>query len=684
MKTRRLALRVTLNSALMLFSVYLVLQVITYFRDNIILGINDLSGLVPAVSSFMLSSVLPPMVVFAVLIYLTARPLERMQARLERGERLDEAAAEKVRRRIGGFAGLVLTVNLIGFVVGYVLSQVAGGKASQLLSPSGLVILFSNLAGAFSYARAQNALNSIAFADLRELLGIRSIGERKRELRSTLKQLALSATLALYTLLFIQFNMRDVTVAQDADTRLLARIQSGELSTADAAAEYRAALKASSADFSNRAGLDVESVPLPWERKDTAEDRQRAIFLMYALFIFAIVGGIQAACSLDQRGQIGALQDRLREVISGGGDLKKRLNLRSTDDIGELTELVNRLLDQFESVVSRIGAAAAQTGESAEAIEGELDRADATVAASEESFRTFQEDLERQAAEAERLLGVLESFAAASRGVTEAAERQREYVTESSSAMAEMAASIESVEGMTGTAGRLTAELSDRGDAGGASVEETSRAIDEIRVASEGVLGVVGALNKISASTNLLAMNASIEAAHAGDLGRGFAVVADEVRALAGDAAAQNRRIRELIAEMRDRVAKGVDAAGASGGVMKELVGGLKNAAAVSTEVAAAMREQAAGTRSAADSLEKIVSAAADIRKRTEEQEERSRAMDAALRKTVERIAALVSESRRQAASVAALRESFGAVRQQVDRNTAAARDLSEEISRFN
>ena len=249
--------------------------------------------------------------------------------------------------------------------------------------------------------------------------------------------------------------------------------------------------------------------------------------------------------------------------------------------------------------------------------------------------------------------------------------------------MAEMAASIESVEGMTGTAGRLTAELSDRGDAGGASVEETSRAIDEIRAASEGVLGVVGALNKISASTNLLAMNASIEAAHAGDLGRGFAVVADEVRALAADAAAQNRRIRELIAEMRDRVSKGVDAAGASGGVMKELVGGLKNAAAVSTEVAAAMREQAAGTRSAADSLEKIVSAAADIRTRTEEQEERSRAMDAALRKTVERIAALVSESRRQAASVAALRESFGAVRQQVDRNTAAARDLSEEISRF-
>lgn len=683
MKTRRLALRVTLNSALMLFSVYLVMQVITYFRDNIILGIGDLSGLVPAVSRFMLSSVLPPMVVFAVLIYLTARPLERMQVRLERGEKLDDAAAEKVRRRIAGFSGLVLTVNLIGFVVGYVLSQVAGGKASQLLSPSGLVILFSNLAGAFSYARAQNALNSIAFADLRELLGIRSIGARKRESRSTLKQLALTATLALYTLLFIQFNMRDVTVAQDADTRLLARIQSGELSTADAAAEYRAALKASSADFSNRAGLDVESVPLPWERTDTAEERQRAIFLMYALFIFVIAAGIQAACSLDQRAQIGALQERLREVISGGGDLRKRLNLRSTDDIGELTELVNRLLDQFESVVSRIGAAAAQTGESAEAIEGELDRADATVAASEESFLTLQEDLERQAAEAEGLLSILEAFAAASRGVTEAAERQRAYVTESSSAMAEMAASIESVEGMTNNAGRLTAELSDRGDAGGATVEETARAIEEIRVASEGVLGVVGALNKISASTNLLAMNASIEAAHAGDLGRGFAVVADEVRALAADASAQNKRIRDLVSEMRDRVSKGVDAAGASGGVMKELVGGLKNAASVSTEIAAAMREQAAGTRSAADSLEMIVSATADIRKRTEEQAERSGAMDAALKRTAERLTALVAESRRQAASVAALRESFGAVRQQVDRNTAAARDLSEEISRF-
>ncbi|MFA6507873.1 MAG: methyl-accepting chemotaxis protein, partial [Treponemataceae bacterium] len=382
------------------------------------------------------------------------------------------------------------------------------------------------------------------------------------------------------------------------------------------------------------------------------------------------------------RDQISALQERLREVLSGG-DLKKRLNLRGTDDIGELTDLANRLLDQFDSIVDRIGKAATQTGESATAIEGVLDRAEETVRESGASFLGLQNELEARAAEAARLIDILETFAAASRKVDEAAERQRGYVTETSSAMTEMASSIESVESMTNTAGKLTTELSDRGSTGGKAVEDTAMAIDEIRLSSESVLEVLGSLNKIAASTNLLAMNASIEAAHAGELGMGFAVVADEVRSLAADAAAENKRIREHIGAMRLRVAKGVEAAGSSGQALRELVGGLREAAEVSGDVEAAMREQAAGTRAAADSLERIVAASNDIRERTGEQDERSREMGKALAETVERLKALVSESRRQAQSVAALRESFAAVRGQVDRNTAAARGLDDEIRRF-
>jgi hypothetical protein len=99
---------------------------------------------------------------------------------------------------------------------------------------------------------------------------------------------------------------------------------------------------------------------------------------------------------------------------------------------------------------------------------------------------------------------------------------------------------------------------------------------------------------------------------------------------------------------MRDRVAKGVEAAGSSGTVLRELVSGLQEAAAVSQDVAAAMRQQAAGTRQAADALERIVAAANDIRDRTSAQDERSRNMGMALLETVERLRNLESAARMQ------------------------------------
>jgi methyl-accepting chemotaxis protein len=682
MKTSRLAFRITLHSAVMIFAVFLLQQAISFFRDNIVLGIADLSAFPASLAAFLGKSVLPPLLVFAAVLYLAALPLQRVQSRLEKGERLNPEEAEAVRRRIGGFSGLVLGVNILGFTVGYVLALVLTGRGNRLFSPAGLIILASDLAAGAALARAQTALNNLSFAPLRELLGIREIGKRKRETRSTTKQIILTGLLVVYALTFVQFNLRDVEVVNGIDLRLMDGLRTGKVSEAEARTAYREALRTSQGTFLARVGLDLDTVPLPWERKNTPEERQRSIFLLYALFATVVVLGLQIACSADLRGQLAALRGRLEEVIRGG-DLKRRLNLRSTDEIGELTELLNRLLDEFESIVDRIGAAAIQTAESAAAISAVLDQAEDTVRSSGESFRDLENNLRTQAAEAGRLTQVLEEFSQASRGVDEAAERQRGYVTDTSSAMTEMTASIESVESMSGSAGKLTSELSERGAAGGKTVEETAAAIDEIRNAAESVLEVLGALNKIAASTNLLAMNAAIEAAHAGELGQGFAVVADEVRSLAGDAAAQNKRIRELIGAMRDRVAKGVEAAGSAGTVLRELVSGLQEAAAVSQDVAAAMRQQAAGTRQTADALERIVAATNDIRDRTSAQEDRSRNMGMALSETVERLRNLESAARMQDASIAALAQSFAAVREQVDRNTTAAKSLEAEISHF-
>jgi methyl-accepting chemotaxis protein len=246
-----------------------------------------------------------------------------------------------------------------------------------------------------------------------------------------------------------------------------------------------------------------------------------------------------------------------------------------------------------------------------------------------------------------------------------------------------MASSIRSVEGMTKRAGDLVLGLAARGRSGGEDSSATRAAIAEIEAAASKVLAVLAALGKIAGDTNLLAMNAAIEAAHAGERGAGFAVVANEVRTLAANAGVQTKSIKGLVNAMSERVVKGVARAEASGKSLAELVRGLEEAAAISREIAAAMGEQADGTRSAADSLVRIVEASRSIEDRMADQEAQAARMSTSLEAALGRLDALVESSRGQAEGRARLRDSFTSVRAEVDRNLEAVDALTAAIGRF-
>ena len=152
MKKRRLALRVTLNSVLMILFVYLAMQFVSYFRDNIMLGIDDLSALPWTVLSYMLTTVLPPIVAFAGLIFVPALRIQRIEERLEAGERLSPGELEATRRRLLRFSSLILAVNMTGFAAGYVLYLITSGQFGSLLRADKLVVLATNIASGGAFA----------------------------------------------------------------------------------------------------------------------------------------------------------------------------------------------------------------------------------------------------------------------------------------------------------------------------------------------------------------------------------------------------------------------------------------------------------------------------------------------------------------------------------------------------
>jgi methyl-accepting chemotaxis protein len=684
MKTRHLALRVTLHSVIMTFVVYLFMQTLGYFRDNIIYGFSTLQGYIPTVGSFIGSYVAPPTLIFSILIYFIVLKLQKVQLRLENGEPITRELAEKTRLRLIGFSQFILAFNLIGFGAGFLVLLIATGRIKELFQPSNLIVMTSNLMGGAIYASAQTALNDNAFMRLRELLGIREINDRKLERRSTLRQFLLSAFMVVYAITYIQFNMRDVQSVQAIDREISSRVRTGQLAQEEAGPAYRKLLGENLRFFCTRVGMNVaEAAPLPWERKITDAEIQQRVFFLLALFALVTTGSVQYIVSAGMKRQIDSLKDRLKESVAGGHDLSKRLSIIRMDDIGQLTELINLMLDQFQSLVGRIAVSADETRRSAAEIDRVLKESERISGKTAASVLALGSELGKQAAESRELTTLIDSFRRAVSGVEAAAETQNQFAAETSSAMEEMASNIKSVESMTARSGELTERLNSQGESGGQAVKETAVAINEIAESATKVGDVLIVLKKIAADINLLAMNAAIEAAHAGDKGMGFAVVADEVRRLASTAAEQTKSIGVFLKTMTNKVKDGVSRSQISGKALDDLIAGMRQSSSISREISDAMKEQSSGTGSVAQNLDKVLDASRAIRERTQEQAEQTARMTSSLSKALGNFEELAQSSKVQSEEIKALEESFTRVRKEVNANLEAVKSLTAEIDKF-
>ena len=154
-------------------------------------------------------------------------------------------------------------------------------------------------------------------------------------------------------------------------------------------------------------------------------------------------------------------------------------------------------------------------------------------------------------------------------------ERQDEALFQTEAAIEKMSSSVKTVTVVTNQKIEAAGKLNETINKGGDSVSSTARAIGGVTTAVSSVVDIIKVIDDIAAQTNLLAMNAAIEAAHAGDLGKGFAVVAAEVRKLAESTTANSRAItnslNDIIKQVQD-AKKASESAGVTfGSIQKEV-----------------------------------------------------------------------------------------------------------------
>ena len=207
-------------------------------------------------------------------------------------------------------------------------------------------------------------------------------------------------------------------------------------------------------------------------------------------------------------------------------------------------------------------------------------------------IQAISQSAEGTASSATELAATTEQVNRTTEELRRSTEQERLAMERSSAALEEMNANIQHVKQSTLRAEELAVRSQDAGHQGLKAVQDTGKAMEGIEESSSKVNRIIAVITDIARQTNLLSLNAAIEAAKAGAMGKGFAVVAEEVRKLAERSGTAAKEITALIQESTERVSLGADSVKEASRSLERIEGHVRENAGQLKEIASAMEEQ--------------------------------------------------------------------------------------------
>ncbi|QDE30002.1 methyl-accepting chemotaxis protein [Shewanella polaris] len=276
---------------------------------------------------------------------------------------------------------------------------------------------------------------------------------------------------------------------------------------------------------------DIEESIAAYEVYKTEEMNQKAfLFLLIALGLAGVTAFAVVLMAHKMVVPIKNMAISLNDIAKGEGDLTKRLDVTSEDEIGQLGSAFNLFVDKLQHILGDVAGATDRVKHAAQSISGQT--------------MSMSEQLNHHNNEVDQIVTAITEMSATANDVA----HNTNMVAEATHAASD---NVAKAQNCVDTSLTEVSHLMEQIDNAAADVKSLSEQSTKINT----VLGVIGG---IAEQTNLLALNAAIEAARAGEQGRGFAVVADEVRNLASRTQTSTVEINEMLAELHKLVTKAV------------------------------------------------------------------------------------------------------------------------------